>query len=1214
MKSRSNSTGRSPHSQSISFLVLCLCVLSTLGARASSIPQWDGLRALETEYRVVDLPGEFQGLPAVAIPRGDSKKPGAAYSFEIDAPATVFIGVQRRGQSAPPAGWEPAKNIKLEWSGRAGGSPSRDLVFKKDFPAGTVTIPRHLGQAGLDYGLPHIAFVQTKDPKQPVQIRNLVHLGSSTRPPAPDLARFRGWDGLRAADSKATVESLPVHLNGLDVVGLPRGEALLPAPGYRFEVNKPVTVFLAVHQRGEQKPLDGWTDTGEEIWSSGFNFDKVYRRDFPAGKVLIPGNTGASGVYFALPSLAFVKASAEDSTGLVISGLQADETPSLESLQNGPEKLDFRYGYYPSFHKVRFLVPSPPAGVRSWEAKVRQLGDGKVLARSEGKFPMSPAAETLALPGPLPEGAYVLSLKMEGADAPVVVERMFYRHKHEWEGLNLGKEDTLIPPFTPLEVDAQAGTVAAVLRRHTMHSNGLWSQVESQDRPLLAGPIRLEVTSRGRTEAAAGEGVRFTETKPTGVSGKAEWRAGGVEGSTRFTYDYDGFMQVDLHLPAHGAEIEKMQVVIPLKATEATLMHPVTTSLRSHYAGKVPDGEGVVWDSTKANRGGLPGSFLPYIFLGGPERGVCFAVDNDRDWVLDPDVPQVQVERDGDVINLRLNLIAKPVRMQRERTIRLGFQATPAKPMPEGWRTWWADTPVRPEHSGTQLGMLGNTTYWGSMEQVSPFYPHQRQYRYWQEMSDLRDGKPLDNEFLTEWHERMPKKVSDSLRAYTRYAFDKSVGFARNPDSTQRKLMVPYICPRSAERDDSAYAMTFLDEWSTMDIAHPKWKVGPNKRATRESPMTMWYALEPVASNVDHILYYHKKMYETFADGIYWDNYFLAASYVPEEVGGPAYIDDDGRLRPGVNLMAFRELTKRNAVMMHAMGKTPLAWIHMTNVNVVPMLSFATVTFDWEWRDLGPFALRDVQSRLGIDRDPSLVLAQSLGLQAGLVPVSCSRYSPPANDQGITRDWLMRTALATCLPHEIRQHEGGRIGTFVQNTLMDFGYGRPDCRVIRYWEENYPLKAEGSRLRALVLSREGKALLAIGNFGRGDEKNVSQEEFLTKDAESIDAYDSIREKQQAGGGGSAEAGERPGAAPGQQRARQTVGIAEAPLNTPTYQTKITVDLKALGLPTTTQARNLEIVAQAGKAADGSTGLLANPAPGVFILPIRQHDFALIELQ
>jgi len=116
MKSRSNSTGRSPHSQSISFLVLCLCVLSTLGARASSIPQWDGLRALETEYRVVDLPGEFQGLPAVAIPRGDSKNPGAAYSFEIDAPATVFIGVQRRGQSAPPAGWEPAKNIKLEWS------------------------------------------------------------------------------------------------------------------------------------------------------------------------------------------------------------------------------------------------------------------------------------------------------------------------------------------------------------------------------------------------------------------------------------------------------------------------------------------------------------------------------------------------------------------------------------------------------------------------------------------------------------------------------------------------------------------------------------------------------------------------------------------------------------------------------------------------------------------------------------------------------------------------------------------------------------------------------------------------------------------------------------------------------------------------------------------------------------------------------------------
>ena len=39
------------------------------------------------------------------------------------------------------------------------------------------------------------------------------------------------------------------------------------------------------------------------------------------------------------------------------------------------------------------------------------------------------------------------------------------------------------------------------------------------------------------------------------------------------------------------------------------------------------------------SRGSLPGPFLPYIFVGGPERGICYAADNDRDWINDPTPP-----------------------------------------------------------------------------------------------------------------------------------------------------------------------------------------------------------------------------------------------------------------------------------------------------------------------------------------------------------------------------------------------------------------------------------------------------------------------------------------------------------------------------------------------------------------------------------------------
>jgi len=232
------------------------------------------------------------------------------------------------------------------------------------------------------------------------------------------------------------------------------------------------------------------------------------------------------------------------------------------------------------------------------------------------------------------------------------------------------------------------------------------------------------------------------------------------------------------------------------------------------------------------------------------------------------------------------------------------------------------------------------------------------------------------------------------------------------------------------------------------------------------------------------VLYNHKKMYETFADGIYWDNFFLQACYVPAEAGGPGYVDDDGNLRAGVNLMAFRNLARRNAVMMHRMGLRPLEWIHMTNVTIVPMLSFAALNYDWEWRDQGKFALMDLQDRLGADKDTDLILAMSTGLQCGNISVACSRFNPPKGS-GVTREWLHRTVMAVCLVHEIKIFEGTRDVVRAQNRMAEFGYGLPDCKVYRYWEEPHPIATKGAAVKTLVLQRGKRALIVVGSFGEG---------------------------------------------------------------------------------------------------------------------------------
>jgi len=330
------------------------------------------------------------------------------------------------------------------------------------------------------------------------------------------------------------------------------------------------------------------------------------------------------------------------------------------------------------------------------------------------------------------------------------------------------------------------------------------------------------------------------------------------------------------------------------------------------------------------------------------------------------------------------------------------------------------------------------------------------------------------------------------------------------------------------------------------------------------------------------LLFYHKKMLETFADGIYWDNFFLQPNYAPAAAGGPGYVDDDGRPRAGVNLMGFRNLVKRTATMMHVMGKRPLTYIHMTNVNIVPMLSFGTLNLDWEWRDQGEMGSKDLQDRMDLD----LILTQSLGLQAGNVSVGITG-NILRGGKGVSREWLHRTAMAVCFPHEIKNYQGTKDVTFVQDQLAKFGYGQADCKVYRYWEPGQPVTLEGANARALVLSRGPKAMLAIGDYGRG----TKGPDAPAPAAPTLEEYDAAQR----------------GIGPRPSDTKTTVPAPTRPVEIHTLTIKL--DLKALGLTEATRARDVERA-----AVDAAAGELKRIAPGVFELKIRKHDFALIEVE
>lgn len=113
----------------------------------------------------------------------------------------------------------------------------------------------------------------------------------------------------RTTDSQAIL-SMSDELAELPRVTIERGNWRLPAKGFSFTVNRPVRVFLVVDGRGAPELPPAWSLTQLALSWDGGTTDRVFRRDFPTGRITVPPNTnehqpGA----FGMPHAAFVQSS-----------------------------------------------------------------------------------------------------------------------------------------------------------------------------------------------------------------------------------------------------------------------------------------------------------------------------------------------------------------------------------------------------------------------------------------------------------------------------------------------------------------------------------------------------------------------------------------------------------------------------------------------------------------------------------------------------------------------------------------------------------------------------------------------------------------------------------------------------------------------------------------------------------------------------------------
>ncbi|MFW5982802.1 MAG: glycoside hydrolase domain-containing protein, partial [Candidatus Brocadiia bacterium] len=723
----------------------------------------------------------------------------------------------------------------------------------------------------------------------------------------------------------------------------------------------------------------------------------------------------------------------------------------LWNVRTGPNpQAAAKIGYYPSYKVLKVWLRPDELGeeftdTRSATITVTDEAGEEILDKEyTWSADESVGLAEFTLPG-IDEGEYVTRIDIEGYEETLV--RHFEDRSFVWEDNHLGLTTRIFPPFEPIKTDDN--TLDVVMRKYTMNGLGLWDSVQARGnetdfKELLAAPVNVELSTESDALDAEGEKLEgdgeFTSTKDHEVvfEGGASHPAVNVE--SRTITEYDGCMRVEMDLSPgeQPEEIQGLWVDIPIKDELAPLYHVSTTALRVNPSGRTPEGDGLVWDTRDFADGEWPTGFRPYIWLGAEERGLAWFADNDKNWVKDVDYeegeydPAFSLHRKDGVLTLRIHLVQRPVTLERQRHIVFGLMATPAKPMPEDWRAIG-----RPDHDGMTFSMGHGYGLYGSYASKYPVnYDWARfDHTYARRIGD-KDLQKRAKKRVDTWYERNVDERAQKIQKLDRL---DGLDFSRKAPKDPYTVYFEEVNATLGKGGEELPA--FYTEWSGRPVEENMFNDPPPVRLNASTSSAVesyrdfacWYAAEWLRRGM----------------GIYFDNTFPHQATDPLTTSAYRW---RGRIVPSAGMWNYRKYMKRIWVMHQQMynSDAPQAMmLHMTNTNIAPYMVWNEYNLDFEWRKSD----KVLQKRFS----PEIIRTEALGLKTGNVPVVLGFSGGPA-----------------MLVHEVKK--GISVSNYPE-PLTEFGYGKPDCEVINYWDEDAPMQVSDSQCKWLLLKRDGRLFI-----------------------------------------------------------------------------------------------------------------------------------------
>ncbi|BDI32085.1 hypothetical protein CCAX7_41360 [Capsulimonas corticalis] len=601
-----------------------------------------------------------------------------------------------------------------------------------------------------------------------------------------------------------------------------------------------------------------------------------------------------------------------------------DDSALTQKLNDTGDKVDLTLGYNPARDYVRvtgdFIQYDDRAKIARAHVAVRDSQNMTLAEKDVHLDSLAYVRDLLQLPN-VPGGDYTAQLTAyDGANHILFTRDSKFTKKDPtsfpWWNTKLGDIEKVIAPWTP--VSYQAGTFGVWGRTMKVGAAGLPSQMTAQGHDLFAGGAYLAADFGSGAPVRTGASALTTlSSSAHRVVVRADDRLGKISVSSKVTTEFDGMYKVEMTLTPHGSvSVNSLKLVVPLRNDAANYLHACGEGIRYGFDDRfLPQGKtGALWDSRRVDgQPMLVGSFIPYLWIGNPERGVCWFADSDQGWVPSNQIPAIEIRRDSPgSTDLVLNLIGGKFTLTTPRTITFAFQATPVKPMPEHWRmdTWWTGDSFK---DWAQIESEGKAGAMGLIFSSLPF--------------------PLDPPKSHEMVEARHKESNATI-----FGFDK-----------YRANAVPYFEHINMGEQFVPELTYFNEEWRT--------RVSRGLSYGKTLSDFMIYKLSHWVQDAD-------------IDGFYVDNVFPIADDNIDS--GHGYRLPDGRVQPAYQMFDTRRYFLRMRAAFAERGKSGKIVLHMTNHLIAPWMGAADIALDGEHHVIYPEMGKDFmdfwsQERLRMD-------------------------------------------------------------------------------------------------------------------------------------------------------------------------------------------------------------------------------------------------------